>query len=77
MAMLLSMAIPESGEPVVVELGAGTGACTGVIQHRLGGRGHHIAVAINPTFAELLATRYRHVEVICGRRTTCLRFCAI
>ena len=66
MATLLSMAIPESGEPVVVELGAGTGACTGVIQHRLSGRGHHIAVEVNPTFAKLLSKRYQHVEVVCG-----------
>jgi phosphatidylethanolamine/phosphatidyl-N-methylethanolamine N-methyltransferase len=65
-AMLLSIAIPEAGEPVVVELGAGTGACTDVIQHRLSGRGHHIAVEVNPTFAKLLSTRHQHVEVVCG-----------
>jgi phospholipid N-methyltransferase len=66
MAMLLSVSVPESGEPVVVELGAGTGACTGVIQHRLSGRGRHIAIEINPIFAELLAKRYPNVEVVCG-----------
>jgi phosphatidylethanolamine/phosphatidyl-N-methylethanolamine N-methyltransferase len=66
MATLLSMAIPESGEPVVVELGAGTGACTGVIQHRLRGRGHHIAVEVNWTFAKVLSKRYQHVDVVCG-----------
>lgn len=65
-ATLLSMVIPESGEPVVVELGAGTGACTDVIRHRLGGRGRHIAVEVNPTFAELLKKRYQNVEVIRG-----------
>ena len=65
-ATLLSMAIPQRGEPVVVELGAGTGACTGVILHRLGGRGHHIAVEVNPTFAQLLRKRFHHVEVVCG-----------
>ncbi|MBV9013085.1 MAG: SAM-dependent methyltransferase [Pseudonocardiales bacterium] len=67
MATLLSVAIPESGEPVVVELGAGTGACTGVIQHRLCGRGRHIALEVNPTFAELLTRRYPTVEVVCGK----------
>jgi phosphatidylethanolamine/phosphatidyl-N-methylethanolamine N-methyltransferase len=66
MARLLSMPIPENGEPVVVELGAGTGACTSVIQHRLGGRGQHIAVEDNLTFATLLSGRYHDVEVICG-----------
>ena len=65
-ATLLSMAIPETGDPVVVELGAGTGACTDVIRHRLGGRGRQIAVEVNPTFATLLSKRYRHVEVVCG-----------
>jgi phosphatidylethanolamine/phosphatidyl-N-methylethanolamine N-methyltransferase len=64
-ATLLSMAIPESGEPVVIELGAGTGACTNVIRHRLSGRGRHLAVEVNPTLAKLLSTRYHHVEVIC------------
>ena len=63
---LLSMVIPESGEPVVVELGAGTGACTDVIRHRLGGRGRHLAVEVNPTFAKLLSKRYQDVEVIRG-----------
>ena len=65
-ASLLSMPIPESGEPVVVELGAGTGACASMIQHRLSGRGHHIAVEVNPTLAKLLTKRYQDVEVICG-----------
>lgn len=66
MALLLSVSVPETGEPVVVELGAGTGACTEVIQHRLCGRGRHIAVEINPAFAELLANRYPHLDVVCG-----------
>jgi len=66
MAAVLSVSIPESGEPVIVELGAGTGACTGVIQHRLGGRGRHVAVEVNPTLAELLTERYPNVEVVCG-----------
>lgn len=43
-----------------------TGACTGVIQHRLNGRGRHIAVEINSTFAKLLTERYPRVEVVCG-----------
>jgi phosphatidylethanolamine/phosphatidyl-N-methylethanolamine N-methyltransferase len=67
MATQLSVAIPESGEPVVVELGAGTGACTGVIQHRLNGRGRHIAVEVNPTFVKLLSKRYPRAEVVCGQ----------
>jgi phospholipid N-methyltransferase len=49
---------------VVVELGAGTGAFTEQIQHRLGGRGHHIAVEINERFARRLATRFPAVDVV-------------
>ncbi|MGH3981094.1 MAG: class I SAM-dependent methyltransferase [Pseudonocardiaceae bacterium] len=66
MATVLGMPIPESGEPVIVELGAGTGACTAVIQHRLGGRGRHIAVEANPILADLLTGRCPHAEVVCG-----------
>jgi phosphatidylethanolamine/phosphatidyl-N-methylethanolamine N-methyltransferase len=76
MATLLSVAIPESGEPVVVELGAGTGACTSVIQDRLCGQGHHVAVEINPTFTEVLTKRYPEVEVVCGEAKDLPRFLA-
>ena len=31
--------LPETGDPVVLDLGAGTGQVTDVIQERLGGRG--------------------------------------
>jgi phosphatidylethanolamine/phosphatidyl-N-methylethanolamine N-methyltransferase len=76
MATVLSVSIPESGEPVVVELGAGTGACTGVIQHRLGGRGRHIAVELHSTFAELLTKRYPNAEVVCGEAKDLPKFLA-
>ncbi|MGH3784029.1 MAG: class I SAM-dependent methyltransferase [Pseudonocardiaceae bacterium] len=76
LATELSVSIPHSGEPVVVELGAGTGACTGVIQHRLCGRGRHIAVEVNPTFAELLTQRYPNVEVVCGEAAGLPKFLA-
>ncbi|MDQ0366707.1 class I SAM-dependent methyltransferase [Catenuloplanes indicus] len=55
--------IPEHGDPLVVELGAGTGAVTEWIQHRLGGRGHHLAIEIDPVFAGLLRQRYPAVDV--------------
>lgn len=76
LATVLSESIPGSGEPVVVELGAGTGACTGVIAHRLRGRGRHIAVELNPPFAELLAQRYPDVEVVCGAAAQLPKFLA-
>lgn len=56
--------IPRTGDPVVVELGPGTGAFTGAIERRLGGRGRHIAVEINERLAGQLAERHPGVEVV-------------
>ena len=56
--------IPRTGDPVVVELGPGTGAFTCAIQQRLGGRGRHIAVEINDRLADRLAARHPGVEVV-------------
>lgn len=55
--------VPETGDPVVVELGPGTGAFTGVIAERLGGRGHHLAVELNPRLATLLQRRHPGLDV--------------
>ena len=57
--------LPETGDPVVLDLGAGTGQVSDVIQERLGGRGRHIAVEFNPRMAAVLAERQPKVEVIC------------
>ncbi|WP_460962049.1 class I SAM-dependent methyltransferase [Parasphingorhabdus pacifica] len=58
--------IPERGHPVVVELGAGSGALTRAIQQRLGGRGRHIALELNEKWANMLAERHPDVEVLCA-----------
>lgn len=55
--------VPGTGEPVVVELGPGTGVFTGVVAERLGGRGHHLAVELNPRLAGLLERRYPDLDV--------------
>ncbi|GAA4917078.1 phospholipid N-methyltransferase [Nonomuraea thailandensis] len=55
--------VPEKGEPIVVELGPGTGPFTAEIQHRLSGRGHHLAVELNERMARLLAERFPAVDV--------------
>ncbi|WP_043616983.1 class I SAM-dependent methyltransferase [Nonomuraea candida] len=55
--------VPERGEPIVVELGPGTGPFTAEIQQRLGGRGHHLAVELNERLAGLLAERFPKVDV--------------
>ena len=62
--------VPPTGEPVVVELGPGTGAFTEAIQRRLAGRGHHVAVELNPRFADLVATRFPTVDVVCADAAT-------
>lgn len=63
LADLVTAPVPREGDPVVVELGPGTGAFTAAIQRRLGGRGHHLAVEINERFARRLAARYPRVDV--------------
>lgn len=55
--------IPASGEPVVVELGPGTGAFTREIQAVLAGRGRHVAIEINDRFAALLTGRFPGADV--------------
>ena len=61
----ISATVPSGGDPVVVELGPGSGPVTEVIQRRLHGRGRHIAIELSPRFAEPLADRFPSVEVIC------------
>jgi phospholipid N-methyltransferase len=62
--------VPTVGDPVVVELGPGTGAFTHAIQHRLAGRGRHIAIEIDVMFAEVLRSRYPGLEVVVGDAAT-------
>ncbi|WP_231644710.1 class I SAM-dependent methyltransferase [Sciscionella sediminilitoris] len=59
--------IPRTGDPFVVELGAGTGAFTVAAQEVLRGRGRHLAVECNPEWAALLADRHPGVEVVQAR----------
>jgi phosphatidylethanolamine/phosphatidyl-N-methylethanolamine N-methyltransferase len=60
----LALPVPETGDPVVVELGAGSGVVTREVRRRLGGRGRHLAVELNPRFAAALAERFPDVEVL-------------
>ncbi len=66
LAHQMVLPVPQRGQPVVVELGAGTGPMTLAIRQRLGGRGRHLAVEVNPRLARLLAERCPDVEVIEG-----------
>nr|WP_323374079.1 chorismate-binding protein [Plantactinospora alkalitolerans] len=58
--------VPERGDPVVVELGPGTGSFTSAIHRRLWGRGQHIAIELNPRFADLLRHRFPDLDVVTG-----------
>lgn len=71
LAAAVTATVPELGNPVVVELGPGTGAFTSIVQEQLGGRGRHLAVEINPQLAQRLRERFPHVEVLTAR-ASCL-----
>ncbi|MEU1300210.1 class I SAM-dependent methyltransferase [Streptomyces shenzhenensis] len=60
----LVAAVPERGEPVVVELGPGTGPATEAIQRTLAGRGRHIAVELNERLATHLVQRFPRAEIV-------------
>ncbi|MGH3907289.1 MAG: class I SAM-dependent methyltransferase [Pseudonocardiaceae bacterium] len=66
LAARLAAVVPRGHDPVVVELGPGTGSATTAIEHRLAGRGRHVAVEIDPVLAEHLCTEYPGVEVLVG-----------
>lgn len=64
LAERITATIPRTGQPLVVELGPGTGSFTRMIQQRLAGQGRHLALEINPMFADLLARRHPEVDVL-------------
>jgi phospholipid N-methyltransferase len=66
LAARLAAVVPRVGEPIVVELGPGTGSVTAAIEYRLGGRGRHVAVEIDPTLADYLRAEHVGVEVLVG-----------
>ncbi|WP_238016060.1 methyltransferase domain-containing protein [Dactylosporangium sp. AC04546] len=63
LADAVTATVPRAGDPLVVELGPGTGAFTAAIQRRLAGRGSHLAIEINARFAERLTDRYPEVDL--------------
>lgn len=70
LASRLAAVVPWFGEPVVVELGPGTGSVTAAIEHRLAGRGRHVAVEIDLVLAKYLRAEYPDVEVLVGDAAT-------
>jgi phosphatidylethanolamine/phosphatidyl-N-methylethanolamine N-methyltransferase len=66
MARLLTTIVPRTGSPVVVELGPGTGAVTGVIDACLPRDARHLAVELDPAMAVFLQRMHPDLEVIEG-----------
>jgi phosphatidylethanolamine/phosphatidyl-N-methylethanolamine N-methyltransferase len=66
LAARLATVVPRIDESVVVELGPGTGSVTTAIEYRLGGRGRHLAVEIDPVLATYLRAEHARVEVLVG-----------
>lgn len=64
MAALLASVVPTVGEPVVIELGPGTGAVSSAITARLPRGARHLAVELDPAMAAFLSARQTGVEVI-------------
>lgn len=62
----LAAVVPGEGDPVVVELGPGTGSTTAAVQRRLGGRGRHLAIELDPALAEHAAAAHPEVEIVVG-----------
>jgi phosphatidylethanolamine/phosphatidyl-N-methylethanolamine N-methyltransferase len=58
--------VPRHGDPIVVELGPGTGAFTAGIRERLDGRGRHVAIECNRRFVRGLHRRFPDLEVVLG-----------
>ncbi len=66
LAARLAAVVPRAGQPVVVELGPGTGSVTAAIEGRLGARGRHLAIEIDPVLADYLHAEHPGVEVLVG-----------
>ncbi|GAA4227615.1 methyltransferase domain-containing protein [Actinomadura meridiana] len=66
LAAVAARPVADDGDPVVVELGPGTGPITQAVQNRLGKRGRHVAVEVNPRLAGLLERRWPDVTVVRG-----------
>jgi phospholipid N-methyltransferase len=64
LAALMASVVPTVGEPVVIELGPGTGAVSSAIAARLPEGGRHLAVELDPAMAAFLRHHQVGVEMI-------------
>jgi phosphatidylethanolamine/phosphatidyl-N-methylethanolamine N-methyltransferase len=66
LAAVLASVVPTTGEPVVVELGPGTGAVSALIAERLPAGGRHLAVELDPDMVAYLEATRPGLEVVHG-----------
>jgi phospholipid N-methyltransferase len=64
LARRMTAPVPATGDPVVLELGPGTGAFTREIEVVRAGRGRHVAVELNERFTSLLAARFPGLDAV-------------
>ncbi|TDD50599.1 methyltransferase domain-containing protein [Saccharopolyspora elongata] len=62
----MAAVVPTSGNPVVVELGPGTGALSGAIAERLPAGGRQVAIELDAGMVEYLGAEMPWLEVIQG-----------
>jgi phospholipid N-methyltransferase len=63
---VLASVVPRTGEPVVVELGPGTGAVSTVIAEGLPEGARHLAVELDPDMVEYLRRTHPDLDVVHG-----------
>jgi phospholipid N-methyltransferase len=63
---VLASVVPRTGEPVVVELGPGTGAVSAVIAEKLPSGARHLAVELDPDMVAYLQRTHPELEVVQG-----------
>jgi phosphatidylethanolamine/phosphatidyl-N-methylethanolamine N-methyltransferase len=63
---VLASVVPRTGQPVVVELGPGTGAVSAVIAEKLPAGARHLAVELDPDMVAFLRRTHPGLEVVQG-----------
>jgi len=66
LAGMLALVAPTTGEPVVVELGPGTGAATRALRSRLPAGARHLAVELDGELVDHLRVAHPALDVIHG-----------
>lgn len=71
-AHALALIVPQTGAPLVIELGPGTGAISDAIGTRMPSAGQHLAIEIDPELAAYLTHTRPAIELVQGDATELL-----